>query len=147
MTPSDLQDYLYNHIPLSAAMQVEVTQATVSTIELRAPLAPNVNHRGTAFGGSISTLATLAGWSLLRMRFDGLDPLPHLVIQRNTMEYLRPISDAFSARTHFPADLDWQTALDTLARRGKIRVPLVVDVISEGSVAARLEGVFVALTV
>ncbi len=58
MTPSELQTYLHTHIPLSKAMEVEVVQATPDIIELRAPLAPNINHRGTAFGGSISTLAT-----------------------------------------------------------------------------------------
>lgn len=147
MTPSDLQDYLHTHIPLSAAMQVEVFTATPEIIELHAPLAPNVNHRGTAFGGSIATLATLAGWSLLRVRLDGMDPLPHLVIRRNTMEFLHPIPGAFSARTHFPEEVDWPAFLTTLAQRGKARVQLVVEVISANTVAARLEGTFVALAV
>ncbi|MDO6384780.1 YiiD C-terminal domain-containing protein [Uliginosibacterium sp. 31-12] len=147
MNNTELQAYLHAHIPLSAAMQVEVREATPEYIELHAPLAPNVNHRGTAFGGSIATLATLAGWSLLRVRLDGMEPLPHLVIQRNTMEFMRPIPGAFSARVHFPADADWPGFQAKLAERGKAKLSLQVEVLSDGAVAARLDGVFVALTV
>lgn len=147
MTPHELQTYLHTHIPLSAAMQVEVRKATPECVELHAPLAPNVNHRGTAFGGSIATLATLAGWSLLRVRLDGMKSLPHLVIQRNTMEFLRPIPGEFSARVRFPADADWPGFQAKLAERGKARLPLQVEVLSDGAVAARLDGVFVALAV
>ena len=146
MTPAELQTYLHAHIPLSAAMQVEVRAASPDGVELAAPLAPNVNHRGTAFGGSIATLATLAGWSLLRVRLGGLAPLPHLVIQRNMMKFLRPIPGAFSARVNFPPDTDWPVFLATLAKRGKAKLRLQVEVISEDAVAAQLDGVFVALS-
>ncbi len=32
-------------------------------VVLRAPLAPNANHKGTAFGGSLYSLAVLTGWA------------------------------------------------------------------------------------
>lgn len=146
MNPQALAAYLHSHIPLSVAIQVEVLTANPTRVTLRAPLAPNINHRGTAFGGSIATLATLAGWSLLRVRLDGLDPLPHLVIQRNTMEFLRPLEGNFSAVCQLPAGLDWDAFLGTLRTRRKARAQLVVEVRGEdGKLAARLDGLFVAL--
>lgn len=146
MSPQTLAAYLHTHIPLAAAMQVEVLTAGLDRVELRAPLAPNINHRGSAFGGSIATLATLAGWSLLRVGLDALDPLPHLVIQRNTMEFLRPLEGAFRASCEFPPALDWNAFLATLAGRGKARAQLAVDVYADdGLLAARFEGMFVAL--
>lgn len=147
MSPASLQDYLYRHIPLSAAMQVAVREATPTLVELHAPLAPNVNHRGTAFGGSIATLATLAGWSLLRIRLDGMTPLPHLVIRHSEMAFLAPVPDAFSARTRYPADADWPAFLDTLAKRGKARLELIIEVLAGETLAARMKGEFVALAV
>ena len=73
-TPAQLQLYLHQHIPLSAAMQVRVLAATPDEVLLQAPLAPNINHRETVFGGSASALAILAAWSLVhtRMRAQGL---------------------------------------------------------------------------
>ena len=55
-------------------MQVAVVSAAADAVTLSAPLAPNINHRSTAFGGSVSTLAILSAWSLvnLRLRAEGL---------------------------------------------------------------------------
>lgn len=54
MDPSYLQDYFHQHIPISAAMGVEVTKAAEDGVNLRAPLQPNINRRRTVFGGSAS---------------------------------------------------------------------------------------------
>lgn len=147
MTPAELQAYLHTHIPLSRAMDVEVLEATPESIVLTAPLEPNVNHRGTAFGGSIATLATLAGWSLLRVRLDDYEPLPHLVIQRSSMDYLAPIEGCFSARTHYPAGADWSDFLRQLETRGRARLSLDVEVFADKRLTARMSGAFVALKV
>ncbi|MDB5560702.1 MAG: thioesterase, partial [Hyphomicrobiales bacterium] len=45
MTEDELQDYLYQHIPLSAAMQVNVVKIADTGVLLSAPLGPNINHR------------------------------------------------------------------------------------------------------
>ena len=47
-----VERYLHRHIPLTAAMGVRVAAVTLQRAELRAPLAPNINHRETVFGGS-----------------------------------------------------------------------------------------------
>jgi thioesterase domain-containing protein len=64
----ELAQYLHEHIPLSRAMGVEVVEATWDGVSLRAPLAPNINHRETVFGGSASAVAILAAWALLYVR-------------------------------------------------------------------------------
>lgn len=145
MNAAELQTYLHGHIPLSKAMQVEVIHATHDLIELAAPLAPNINHRGTAFGGSISTLATLACWSLLRVRTDGMQPAPHLVVRRSSVEYNAPILGEMRARVHFPADADWPALQAIYTSKGRIRIKLEAEVLSGNTVAARLHGEFVAM--
>jgi hypothetical protein len=54
MNNTALEQYLHEHIPLSAAMGVKVVQADPQCVVLTAPLAPNINHRDTVFGGSAS---------------------------------------------------------------------------------------------
>lgn len=63
MSPGKLQQYLHDHIPLSKAMQITVERISPESVTLSAPLAPNINHRDTLFGGSASTAAILAAWS------------------------------------------------------------------------------------
>ena len=81
-----VQRYLYQYIPLSAAMGVQVRTASVGHVKLAAPLRPNVNHTETVFGGSAAALATLSAWTLLHLRLENARLDARLVIQRSRME-------------------------------------------------------------
>lgn len=147
MTKDELETYLHSHIPLAAAMQVYVINIENDSLTLGAPLAPNKNHRDTAFGGSVSTLATLAAWSFLRLRLDEQQAqTAHLVIQRHSMEYLLPITDGFSARAEFVQSSDWDRFEKAFASRGRARIVIGAVVNFEGRACARFSGDFVALS-
>jgi thioesterase domain-containing protein len=145
VTPAELQLYLRESIPLSRAMEVSVVSVTADSVMLSAPLAPNINHRETAFGGSMSALAILAAWSLLltRLKDEGLDA--RLVIQRNEMAYERPIQGEFTARSALADPEQWQQFCRMLTRKGRARIALTAVIESAGQVAGRLSGEFVAL--
>jgi thioesterase domain-containing protein len=145
MQAKDLQAFLHDRIPLSAAMGVVVRTATLETVELAAPLAPNVNHRDTAFGGSASAVAILAAWSVLyvRMRAEGLSG--RIVIRRNTMSYERPITDDFVAFASAPAAKDWARLRATLARRRTARIAVRSWLECQGESVGELEGEFAVL--
>jgi thioesterase domain-containing protein len=94
---AELERYLHEHIPLSGAMAVSVISCTEQSVVLSAPLAPNINHRETVFGGSASAVAILAAWSLLHTRLRDADIEARLVIQSNSMNYELPIQGTFTA--------------------------------------------------
>lgn len=145
MSPAELERYLHDHIPLSKAMAAAVVSIAPDSVILKAPLAPNINHRETVFGGSASALAILAAWSLLhvRLRLEGSDA--RVVIQRNSMEYILPIAGEFTARSSLESIEDWARFTRTLARRGKARVGVDSVLEYDGEIAGRLHGEFVAL--
>lgn len=147
MTPAELTDYLHRNIPLTIAMAVSAIRVELETVVLEAPLAPNINHRQTVFGGSASALAILAAWSLVHLRLEGSGLNHRLVIQRNTMSYDAPIEGAFTATASFSPGNDWRRMLEMLERRGKARVGAVAELGYEGRVAGRLEAEFVALLI
>ena len=60
MAPSELEQYLYEKIPLSRAIQISAIEVNEHTVRLRAPLTPNLNHRATVFGGSAVAVAILS---------------------------------------------------------------------------------------
>ena len=144
-TARELELYLHTAIPLSLAMQVSVLAADAMQVALQAPLAPNVNHRGTVFGGSAYTLATLAAWSLLHCRLKACGAPASVVLQSASMRYQRPIAGAFAARAELASTAQWPLFLRTLARRGRARITLCAQVSSDEGHAARFEGEFVAL--
>ncbi len=140
-----LQAYLHRHIPVSQAMGITVLSASLETIVLRAALAPNLNHRSTAFGGSVASLAVLAGWSLLRLGLDSFTPTPQIVIQRSSMEYAAPIEADFVAICRRPDGAVWERFMRAFERRGRGRLEVQVAVEAEDRPAAHLQGGFVAL--
>ena len=140
-----MEAYLHEHIPISRAMGVKVECVCFDKVALAAPLATNINHRDTVFGGSASAVAILAAWTLLhfRLRETGLNT--RLVIQRNTMHYDNPIVDDFEAISSIPEASDWERFLVTLQRRKRSRIRVDVALRCAGETVGRLEGDFVAL--
>lgn len=145
MSPAELEQYLHRHIPLSKAMQVSVVEASDDSVVIAAPLAPNINHRETVFGGSASAVAILAAWALVHLRLRRERITARLVIQRNEMNYDLPVTDAFAARSSLAAPREWQRFTALLARRGKARISVSATVEQEGRAVARFTGHFVAL--
>jgi len=145
LLPGELENYLHSHIPLSHAMQVAVVAIDPDSITLSAPLAPNINHRDTVFGGSASAVAILAAWSFLNTRLNNANFRSRLVIQRNAMEYTHPIAGEFTACATLQNPGQWEEFLRTLARRGKARITVVTVIEFEGRAAGHFEGEFVAL--
>jgi len=126
-------------------MHVTVLQAEEECVVLSAPLAPNINHRETVFGGSASAVAILAAWSLLHTRLRGAGISRRLVIQRHSMSFDLPIAGAFTARAFIAQPAAWQKFMSMLTRKNRARITVSAVLEYGGKAAAHLEGVFVAL--
>lgn len=87
----ELQKTWHNEIPVSKAMAIKIFQYTGRSIELRAPLARNINVHGTMFAGSIYTLATLCGWGLIQLQQRERDVSGSIVLAEGSIQYLKPI--------------------------------------------------------
>src|SRR5690606_7237672 len=140
----DLESYLHVHIPLSAAMQVSVVSASPQAVTLAAPLAPNINHRSTAFGGSLSAVAILSAWSLVHLRLTAEGFRTRLVIQSNRMDYDRPVEADFTATARLADEAAWPGFCRMISRLGlgRIRVRSLVN--CGDDIGGRFEGEFVA---
>ncbi|MEM9213528.1 MAG: thioesterase domain-containing protein [Cyanobacteria bacterium P01_F01_bin.150] len=144
ITCQTVQDYLHTHIPLAKAMAVSVESLQGGVI-LTAPLEPNLNHRGTAFGGSISTLAILSAWAFVHVRLQE-QAIPHrLVIRRNSVEYLKPIDGVLSVHCQAPPQNKWGQFINTLMRKGKGRINLEANILCGQILAGLFKGEYVAL--
>lgn len=146
MLPVELERYIHGHIPLSRAMGVSVVSVEDDALTLQAPLGPNINHRQSVFGGSASALAILAGWALLHVRLRAEGLANRLVIQRNMMEYQRPILGPFTARATLEHPDRWRQFTAMLKRKGKGRVTVSAVLEQTDEVVGRFTGEFVAFS-
>lgn len=142
---SSLERYLRETIPLARAIDVRVIGYDGYRLALSAPLAPNVNDKGCAFGGSSASLLLLAGWGLttLKLAEAGLDA--DVYVQENSMFYLEPVWGEMVGEAFAPED-PWDTFFATLRARGRARVLLESELTgADGAgVAARSTLRFVA---
>jgi len=145
LTRAEIEDYLHTHIPLSAAMGVAVRTCDAAGVTLAAPLAPNINHRATVFGGSASAVAILSAWAWLHFTLRGAGLPSRLVIQRNTVDYLAPIATDFEARCAALPAAELEKFLHTLGRHGKARVTVTAELSCEGKRVATFTGDYVAV--
>lgn len=135
--------FLHEQIPLSRAMGVKVESHDASGLVLTAPLDANHNHLGTAFGGSLAALATLAGYALLWLELGNRDA--HLVIRRSELDYRHPVTGPLRAICRRPPDAELAAFRATFAKAGKARIRLGVTVEEAGRVCMGFEGTFVAI--
>ncbi len=126
-------------------MRVDVLAANAEGVKLSAPLAPNINHRDTVFGGSASALAILSAWSLLHIRLNEESLACRVVIQRSTMNFERPIVAEFMAESAISDETMWAKFINTLQRKGRARISVAAVLSCKEEQVGAFEGDFVAL--
>lgn len=140
----ELQAILYAEIPLTQNIQIGVVSYADACLTLSAPLAANINHKGTVFAGSLNAVATLSGWGLLWLIVHKEGLPAHIVIQDSRIRYVLPVTKDFRAECHQPAPATVARFLATLRQRGMARLELSAVVYEQDKVALEFSGRFVA---
>jgi thioesterase domain-containing protein len=138
-----LESVLHNEIPLTRAMQISVSQCDANTVKLSAPLSPNINHKCTAFGGSLYSMAVLCGWGFVynQMQLNNLSG--HIVIQHSEVDYKLPVDGEIRAICEFHDETLLQKFIKTFHRKGRGRIKLVVRIMYNGHEALHFTGQYV----
>ena len=148
MDPNDPATTLHEHlrlIPQVLAMQVQLAGERDGRLCLRAPLGPNVNDKGTAFGGSLVSLMTLAGWCLVSGRLQQAGLEAEVYVADSQVRYLAPLRADLVAEAWLEEGY-WAAFLAGFRERGKARCRIAARVcLPEGGEATTFSGRFVAL--
>jgi thioesterase domain-containing protein len=139
-----LQERINREIILAGPMGVIVEAADDAGIVLRAPLPPNANHKGTAFGGSLYSLAVLTGWAWLTRYIAASEINADAVIQESSMQFLVPVHGELRAVIAPPADADIDKFRKLLLRAGRGRIRLRVEMHQGEKLATVFDGLFAA---
>jgi len=139
---ANLERTLHEEIPLSRAMGIRVVACNDSSLQLAAPLAPNINHKSTAFGGSLYSLAVLCGWSLLHLKLREAGLHKHIVIQESSIRYLLPVEGEMTAECRLD-ETAFARFLRTLHKHGRSRLALDVVIMQDGRPAVEFSGRYV----
>src|SRR5688572_12533286 len=121
MSPAQqIQELLHSKIPITRAIGVRVEHYDGQRLILSAPLEANVNHLGTAFGGSLNALAVLSGYGLLWLELQ--DTQCHIVIRESSISYERPVRGEIRAVCVRPEAEALAEFKKTFHQKGKARI-------------------------
>jgi thioesterase domain-containing protein len=148
MTKTSLAKILKKQIPLSNAMGIHVVKCSrFEGVQLRLPLKPNRNHKNTAFGGTLVAAQALASWAAIMAILEDEGLMAEVVIQRQFSEFIRPVKNNFSVKTHKITSNDILRFCKILRRFGKARIEISACVMVGGKLAATFKGEYVAINV
>lgn len=131
-------------MPPVAALRLRIAGYDGTRLSLRAPLEANVNDKGCAFGGSLASLMTLAGWGLatLQLQAEGLDAAVY--VADSQVRYLAPLYADLDASAWL-GDGDWDAVRAALRADGRASLVLQSQVAgADGTVAASGRARYVA---
>jgi len=96
-----LQEILNTEIPLTKAIGIKVVEYNDNRLTLRAPIDNNINHKCTAFGGSLYSISVLTGWGLIYLLLKEYGLSGHIVIHESNTKFLKPVATDIIARCGF----------------------------------------------
>ena len=139
----ETERYLHEKIPITLAMGVRVETFDSEKLVLTAPLGPNHNHLGTAFGGSLSAIATLTGYALLWLELGDRDS--HVVVKSSSIRYLHPVHGEIRAVCKRLDPVTVGNFRTKFARSGKSGLEIDVTIEENDRICVEFQGVFVAI--
>jgi thioesterase domain-containing protein len=145
MPAAEINAYLTHHVPLVRAMNVRVSSFDARGVTLSAPLAPNVNDKGTAFGGALASILSLSGWALCYLLLEERSVEADLVIAESAIQYHKPVHERITAICPMPEVAAVEGFFNSLRDRGKASWVLNAEVKTGGETNVTFRGRYAAI--
>ena len=132
-------------IPLLDAMELAFTAYEDLSLWMEAPLAPNINNKGTAFGGSIASICLFGGWAVATLGFiDAGIRNTEIVVYTSEMTFERPARGLLRVRA-FVRPEDFAACLAQLRQETtrRLRFDVHVELFHDDDRCATMRGVYV----
>jgi len=137
------EDIIYSQIPVTKFMGIELSSFDGESLTLKAPLDKNINHRFSAFGGSIYSVAVLAGYGMVFLKLRELNLNPHIVIHKSNVVYTAPIEEDFEAVCKIGNKEEFDSFIQYYLDNKKSRIELLTNVIINDKIAFTLNAKYV----
>lgn len=146
----ELERLIVEKMPITEHLEFELAADEQGRLRASAPLQPNANHMGSAFGGSLSMLATVTGWAMVhQMMQEAMEDMRRRVevmIQESDIEYLKPVYENISVVCEPPDEDAKEQFREMLDRWGRARIELECKINAAGERAVTFLGRYVACT-
>lgn len=139
-------DAHYRAMPPVAALELRPARLHDGMLMLSAPLTRHVNDKGCAFGGSLTSLMTLAGWGLVNVHLRAAGLAAEVYVADSHVRYLKPVYSELRARARLAEGEVWAAFLERL--RGRRKAVIAIDgevALDDGNLACCAQSRYVAV--
>jgi thioesterase domain-containing protein len=140
-----LQATFDHEIPITREIGIRVAHYNGEQLALTAPIERNINHKATAFAGSLNSVVTLAGWGMIWLLLKELDIAATIVIQDSSNHYRRPVTQDFTAICSRPGPEQVEQFAHMLREKGRARLELAATISERDVLVMSFQGRYVAL--
>ncbi|XOB63427.1 YiiD C-terminal domain-containing protein [Campylobacterota bacterium DY0563] len=140
----DLEKKLYSEIPLTKYIQLKFTSIDEKKLISTAPLIPNINDKGTAFAGSLSTLVTISAWSACYLTVKELayENAMIAVIKSDTA-YRAPVTNTLYCETTLPTEDEIDILKNKLINKKSASIKINSKIFQDDTLCVEFKGVYV----
>lgn len=140
----ELQNKLYNEIPLTKMMEIKIQDYNDIELITTAPLNININDKGTAFGGSLSTMTIISAWSLcwLISKELGFDS-NNIVIIKNETSFRKPVTKDIICYTKKPSLNEIEILKQKLETKKSASIKIESKIVENGEICVDFLGYYV----
>ena len=123
---NSFQRFLYDQIPLTKKMGLTIVELSEKQLTIQAPLAKNINDKGSVFGGSSSALMILAGWSLIKLNCEKYNIKADIVIHKNETIWQKPLFQNLIIQSKFKFNHDFPEIKSRLVNKKHQRIECLI---------------------
>lgn len=138
-----VSEKLKGQVPLIQHMGVDIAEYEPGRVVVEAPLEPNVNTHGTAFGGSLYCVATMSGWSLVHLTLMDAGFEPNVWVTEGEVKYHKPIEGTLRAEAMLDID-QCDAMVKSYTDKQRARVDVLVKMYQEDELALTLNVTYAA---
>ncbi len=140
-----LEHKILHEIPITQTMGLKLIEASGTHAKWFCPLKPNINHLGTAFGGSLYSASAVSCYTLLLaiLNEEKIHSPFDLVISKGEITYTKPIASDFEIQASIKAPLGRSLFLEQLRHKKRAAILLQAHVYSSNISGSSFEGRYV----
>ena len=144
MLLAELQKKLHNEIPLTKLMNINIKEYNEKELITTAPLNININDKGTAFGGSLSTMTIISSWSLCWLISKELGfNSKNIVVIKNENSYKKPVTKDIVCYTQKPSQQEIATLKEKLQTKKSASIKINSIIIENNETCVEFQGYYV----
>lgn len=144
MTKQELENKLHTQIPMTKLMHLNICSIENDKLITTAPLDININDKGTAFGGSLSTITIISSWSIaylisLKLNLENTN----IVIYQNNTKILRPVTKNIICHTYMPTSKEIEELKDKLDKKSSASINISSKIIENDKTCVDFNGIYI----